>query len=133
MTRTSDFALASSTDRAQSPARTAYHVDRLVPTAWPRHRRSMLLVAVAIAALTAGVLRAPAIPPSSVILGVGLVSGVTAPTRVNASLTTANSQAMAQRLATTFDGPSSCAKPGFLTGDAVGDGNPAALYAALCR
>ncbi|MBV9133622.1 MAG: hypothetical protein JO318_13050 [Chloroflexi bacterium] len=37
-----------------------------------------------------------------------------------------------QPLATTFDGPSSCANPGFLTGDTVGDGNPAALYAALC-
>jgi hypothetical protein len=35
-------------------------------------------------------------------------------------------------LATTFDGPASCASPGFLTGDTVGDANPAALHAALC-
>jgi hypothetical protein len=35
-------------------------------------------------------------------------------------------------LATTFTGPGSCAVSGFLSGDTVGDANPAELYASLC-
>ena len=36
------------------------------------------------------------------------------------------------RLSTAYDGPASCAEPGFLTGDTVGDANPAAMYRTLC-
>jgi hypothetical protein len=35
-------------------------------------------------------------------------------------------------LSTTYDGPASCAAAGFLTGDTIGDANPAALYGTLC-
>jgi len=35
-------------------------------------------------------------------------------------------------LATTFSGPASCASSGFLSGDTVGDANPAEVYARLC-
>ena len=35
-------------------------------------------------------------------------------------------------LSTSYDGPTSCAEPGFLTGDTVGDSNPLAVYRALC-
>jgi hypothetical protein len=35
-------------------------------------------------------------------------------------------------LATTFSGPYCCASSGFLSGDTVGDANPAELYARLC-
>jgi hypothetical protein len=42
------------------------------------------------------------------------------------------SRSAAHHLATTYDGPASCASPGFLTGETVGDANPAALHAALC-
>jgi hypothetical protein len=40
--------------------------------------------------------------------------------------------APAPELATTFTGPASCAFGGFLSGDTVGDANPAELYARLC-
>jgi hypothetical protein len=36
------------------------------------------------------------------------------------------------RLSTTYAGPASCAEPGFLTGDTLGDANPAAVYRTLC-
>jgi hypothetical protein len=36
-------------------------------------------------------------------------------------------------LSTSYDGPASCATPGFLTGDNIGEANPMALYRTLCR
>jgi hypothetical protein len=36
-------------------------------------------------------------------------------------------------LSTTYDGPASCAAPGFLTGDTIGDANPVALFGTLCQ
>lgn len=36
-------------------------------------------------------------------------------------------------LTTTYEGPASCAEPGFLTGDTIGEANPAGVYRALCE
>jgi hypothetical protein len=36
-------------------------------------------------------------------------------------------------LSTAYDGPASCAAPGFLTGDTTGDANPVVLYRTLCQ
>ena len=52
---------------------------------------------------------------------------VTAPVQEHAA-----AAAVRPPLATTYDGPASCAEPGFLTGDTVGDANPLAMYRTLC-
>ena len=35
-------------------------------------------------------------------------------------------------LSTIYAGQASCSEPGFLTGDTIGDANPAAMYRTLC-
>jgi hypothetical protein len=86
----------------------------------PRRWRAMLLAVVVMIALSAG--GALASRPSAPDPDVALPGEAAANYMPQAP----------SRLATTFDGPASCATPGFLTGDTVGDANPAVLYAALC-
>ena len=74
-----------------------------------------------LALLAAALLIAVAFPPTPRDADAGTITA-----------TTAGRIVPGQPLATTFAGPSSCANPGFLTGDTVADGNPAALYTALC-
>jgi hypothetical protein len=67
------------------------------------------------------------------VLLLGLSSAASAPASPTTRAAPAEMRLPDQPLATTYTGPSSCAAPGFLTGDTVGDGNPAALQAMLCN
>ena len=93
---------------------------------WPNPRTLLLVACLGFAVLLL-VLAAAGVLPTVRRAGASVTQTASTPATVVETARSGRSS-----LSTTYEGPASCAEPGFLIGDTIGDANPAAMYRTLC-